>query len=269
MNAQDIVQQCRNVLAEPSQNRFNDQYLMAQASIVQRAIAIDLDFPQGTFAYTTVSGQQEYQLDMLSKILRVYIKTASGSLVELVPSDIPTLEGDLLERYDNTSGTVVGSPSQSPQMFTQQPQVYPPTNCGVGGTAASTYPYRNAANSGQRPSYYLRGGFIGILPPDVNSGDTIVVDCIIAPPDLSALTQFSPFPRTFIMAIVWGVVKICRVSDQNAQYQLADAEYEKEMAKLNMWRMNKLQQGKPKVFVPRTARTDFRPGNGGGWGGSW
>lgn len=258
------------ILGEPSQNRFPNNVLLNQASLVQYQMGLDLDFPEATVSYDIVSGQQEYQLDTLSKILRVYIKTAGGSIVELYPTNIPIIEGDILEAYDNTSGTVVGSPIQSPQWLTQQPVAYPPVNGPVGGTVGTTFPYSNALASNQRPLYYLRGGYIGILPPDIaTEGDTISIDCIATPPALTALNQLSIFPRTFLMAVTWGVVKFCRMSDQNAMYQAADAEFEKEMQRLNMWRMNKLQQNKPKTFIPRTIRTDFRPGAGGGWGGGW
>lgn len=259
------------ILGEPSQNRFPNTTLLQQASVIQRQISMELDFPEATVTYPIVSGQREYQLDTLTKILRVYIKTAGGSIIELYPTDIPTLEGDILELYDNTSGTVVGAPIQSPQWLTQPPVAYPyPT--GIGGTVGTKYPYQSTLGGAQRPCYYLRGGYIGILPPDVaTSGDTIVIDCVPTPPDLIAMGQLSIYPRTFLMAFVWGVVKYCRMSDQNAQYQLADAEFEREMTRLNLWRQNKLQQNKPKTFVPRTIRTDFRPGYGGfgGYGGDW
>lgn len=277
MLGQDIVTQCRMILGEPSQNRFPNDTLLQQASIVQRQIGLDLDFPEATVSYNVVGGQQEYQLDTLSKILRVYIKTSGGSIIELFPTDIPRLEGDLLEAYDNTSGAVLGAPVQSPQWLTQAPSAYPMPNPSIGGTVGTTFPYSNTNNSNQRPCYYLRGGYIGILPPDIAaSGDVIKVDCIPTPPNFPAgapgLAQLSIFPRTFLMAVVWGVVKNCRMSDQNAQYQLADAEMQKEMDRLVLWRANKLTQNKPLTFIPRTIRTDFRPGgNGGwwGWGGDW
>ena len=274
MTGQDILRQTRMILAEPSQNRFTDGVLLAQASIIQRQISLDLDFPEATFTYGIVPGQQEYQLDTLSKILRVYIKTASGSIIELYPTDIPTLEGDILQIYDNTSGTVLGAPTQSPQFLTQSPQAYPMVNVsGGGGTVGTKYPYSNTSSGGQRPCYYLRGGYLGILPPDsVATGDVIKVDCIPTPADILSAGQTSIFPRTFLNAVVWGVVKYCRMSDQNPLYQAADAEFEKEMSRLNLWKMNKLQQNKPKTFVPRTIRTDFQPGGsnvGGGWGQGW
>lgn len=276
MTGNDILTQARAILAEPSQNRFPNTMLLNQASVIQRQIAIDLDFPESTLSYPIVSGQQEYQIDTLSKILRVYITTSGGSKIELYPTDIPTLEGDILQLYDNSSGLVVGAPVQTAQMWTQPPSQYPMPNVVPGGTVGTKMPYNNTSSSNQRPCYYMRGGYIGILPPDIaSSGDKIVIDCIPTPPDFVLPTDTSIFPRTFLMAIVWGVVKFCRMSDQNQIYQLADTEFEKEMNRLNMWRMNKLQQNKPKTFVPRTIRTDFRPGwsdsgiGGWGWGGDW
>lgn len=273
MTGGDIVTQCRAILGEPSQNRFPDPMLLQQASIIQRQIGLELDFPEATQTYPIVANQQEYQLYTLSKILRVYVRTAAGNIVELYPTDIPTLEGDILEVYDNTSGMVQGAPAQSPQWLTQTPQAYPPSNVGTGGTVSTRTPYSNTATSNQRPCYYLRGGYIGILPADVaSSGDLLWIDFIATPPDITTTSQSSIFPRTFLMAVTWGVVKFCRMSDQNAQYQLADAEFTKEIERLNLWRMNKLQQNKPKVFVPRTVRTDFRPNSstdGVGWGGDW
>jgi hypothetical protein len=272
MLGSDILNECRNILGSQSQNRFPDSMLLRQASIIQRMIGLELDFPEATVTYNVVGGQQEYQLDTLSKILRVYIKTSGGSTIELYPTDIPRLEGDLLEAYDNTSGVVLGAPVQSPQWLTQAPSAYPMPNVFVGGTVPTTFPYGNTVASNQRPCYYLRGGYLGVLPPDVAaSGDTIKVDCIPTPPDLTSPSTLSIFPRTFIMAIVWGVVKHCRMSDQNAVYAAADAEMQKEMERLTLWRSNKLAQNKPKTFIPRTVRTDFRPGYGvrTGWGGDW
>ena len=64
------------ILGEPSQNRFPNTTLLQQASVIPRQISMELDFPEATVTYPIVGSQQEYQLDTLTKILRVYIKTA-------------------------------------------------------------------------------------------------------------------------------------------------------------------------------------------------
>jgi hypothetical protein len=261
----DIVARVRIQTAEPNPRRWTDAYLLQLINDAQRAISLRLDFPRETMTIPTVVDQREYQVTELVKIWAVYIQSPDGSQQELYGTDISTLQGDLLQQYDNTSGTQVGAPIQSPQWLTQAPQLFPVASTQIGGWVPTKLPYQNnVQNSAQRPCYYLRGGYIGVLPPPSTNTSTINIDCVPKPPDLQTLQNASIFPDTFINALKWKVVADCRDADNDAQGSMkALQQFEAELAQNNL-QVERLQATNPKIYVPLTIRRTT-----GGWCDWW
>jgi hypothetical protein len=265
LTAADIVARVRFQTAEPNPRRLTDANLLQLINDAQRAVSLRLDFPRETMSIPTVANQREYQVTELVKIWVVYIQSPDGSQQELYGTDISTIEGDLLQQYDNSSGTVAGSPTQTGQWLVQQPVQYPVQAAQVSGWVPTKVPYQNTAqNAAQRPCYYLRGGFIGVLPPPATSTSTINIDCVPKPPDMQRLQDLSYFPDTFINAIKWKVVADCRDADNDAQGSMkALQQFEAELAQNNL-QVERLQATNPKIYVPLTIRR-----NTGGWCDWW
>ena len=263
MNLGDIQNRVRNLYAEPSTRRFTQAIIADFVNGAQTQLAFEVSFPEASLTFPIANGTREYQLPELLKILRVYMLGPDGSQQPLFGTDIPTLEGEIQETYDNTSGAVEGSPVQSPLWLTAAAQSYPVTQTQIGGrvpTKSPYYPY-------SRPSYYLRGGYIGItIPPISTSPQTqIKVDYIPVPPNLNSNADVSIFPSLFLDAIAWKTIEYMRVSDNLSSAADATARYNNEVAnKINPWIWS-LQANRPKSLVPTTRRTQFRR-SGQPWG---
>lgn len=251
----DLISNTRNLISEPSTVRFSQAMLAQYASNAQRQLTMDLDHPEGTYTFNITGGQREFQLPEIVKILRVYMLGPDGSMQPLVGTDIPTLQGDIQETFDNTSGQVIGSPVQSPQVFTQQQQAYPVTNVPIGGRV----PTKNSWGPNSRPSYYMRGGYIGFsIPPMSTSPQTQVrMDYIPSPPDLVTPSQQTIFPALCKMALVWKMVEYCHYSDNDSRANDAAQKYQLELGKLQNW-IFALQATRPKGIVPVTKRMMIR-----------
>jgi len=255
MTLADIIARLRIQLAEPNPRRWTDSYLTQMTNDAQRALALRLDFPRETINIATIANQREYQVTELVKIYCVYIASPDGSQQELFGTDIATIQGDILQTYDNTSGTIVGSPTQSPQWLTQAPQLFPVPSTQVGGWVPTKMPYQNTAgNASQRPCYYMRGGFIGVLPQPSTSTSTIVIDCVPKPPDLVRLNDVSIYGDQFINAIKWKVVADARDADNDASGSASALQkYEMELSQ-NMLQTERVQATNPRIYVPLTIR---------------
>jgi hypothetical protein len=187
---------------------------------------------------------------------------------ELIGTDIYTLEGDILQTYDNSSGQNPGYPVQSSQYIAQQPEAYPINNVSIGGPYPTKSPWSNSFQSpngnggGSRPQYYLRGGYIGIVPIPIqtNPATYLMIDYIPAPPALVNTPDNSIFPDTFLEAIVWKMVEFASYSDHNSAQMQAAQMYQNEIdKKITPW-IQRIQATKPKTLVPITKRTYFRRG---------
>lgn len=260
MTAGDLINDLRIKIAEPNTNRWTDSYLLQIATDATNDIALDVDFPEASYVIYTVAGQREYPMIENIKVLRVYLEVPTVSQTPLPGSDIPTLEGDILMTYDQSSSTVTGQVGFSPQFIAEAAQAYPLGNSDPTGVVASALPYSSVTASGQRGTYYLRGGSIGVVPPPVygsgvqGSSWWIVVDHIPIQPTFANDTNLSIYPRFYINAIVARMAEICYNADKSAMADVMKAEYQEQVYKLRSWLYNR-QATKPKRFVPLTKRT--------------
>ena len=88
----------RVLAAEPdSAGRWSDLNIATLVNAGCRAIALELNFPESQQTFASTAGIQEYTMAENLKILRVYV---AGQLI--VPTDIPSLEGDQLQYFDQT-----------------------------------------------------------------------------------------------------------------------------------------------------------------------
>lgn len=251
----DLIISTRDRISEPSPVRFSQAELARYASDAQRQLALDLDHPEGTYKFDITGGQRQFQLPEIVKILRIYMVGPDGSMQELIGTDIPTMQGDIQETYDNTSGQIVGSPQQSPQWLTQQAEAYPVTNVPSGGRV----PTKSQWGPNSRPSYYMRGGYIGFsIPPLSTSPQTqVMMDYIPSPPDLTVPSQQTIFPALCKMALVWKMIEYCHYSDNDSRSNDAAQNYLKELAKLENWVFS-MQATRPKGLIPVTKRAMIR-----------
>lgn len=261
---------------EASTKRFTASDVANLATRAQNQLAFEVDFPQATLNILLVSNQQEYQLIDLMKIMRVYTAVFNADnpsfpyafKQELIGTDIYTLEGDIIQTYDNTSGHNQGYPQQTSQYIAQIPQQYPIQSSRGGGPYPTKLPWQthsqspNTGSHGSRPQYYLRGGYIGVVPRPVqtNPATYLMIDYIPAPPALVNTPDNSIYPDIFLEAIIWKMVEFASYSDHNSAQMQASQMYQNEITnKINPW-IQKIQATKPKTLVPITKRTYFRRG---------
>lgn len=203
-------------------------------------INAELDYPQGNISTTTISGQMEYELPQITKILRVYV---GGQII--IKSSIPTLQGDQIEFYDQT-GT-----NNAPQWNTQNAAAYPVTGTSFGSPYSNTLPFYQGA----RPQYYLRGpGVIGLVPPPAGAY-SFSIDIIPRPNTLVNQNDVdSSFDEFFKEAIVQGAVMRAMQGDrdQDARMQAAQ-EYSLQMKRLQLW-IADFTSGAPNGPIPVTYR---------------
>jgi hypothetical protein len=287
MNLGQISSTFRFMMDEASTKRFTAADVSQLATRAQNQLAFEVDFPQATQNYLLVTGQQEYQLQELMKIMRVYIATFDPTnpnfpyvfKQELIGTDIYTLEGDILQQYDNTSGRNPNYPQQTSQYIAQPPEAYPILNAPGGGPYPTKLPwqghYQNPNGGwGSRPQYYLRGGYLGVVPiPVQNTAPSpliyLLIDFIPEPPALVNSFDNSIFPAIFLEAISWKMVEYASYSDHNSAMVQAQQMYQKEVTdKINPW-IQRIQATKPKTLVPITKRTYFQRGGTSGRGGGW
>ena len=256
MNLGDINNRVRNIYAEPTTRRFTQAMIADFVNAAQTQLAFEVSFPEATLKFPVSNGVREYQLPEILRILRVYMLGPDGSFQPMIGTDIPTLEGEIQETYDNTSGAIQGSPQQSPLWLTSQSQAYPVTQTQIGGRVPTKSPYSPYA----RPAYYLRGGNIGFsVPPVTTSPQTqIQVDYQPVPPNLYANSDVSIFPSLFLDAICWKVIEYMRISDNSSAAADASMRYKNEIDnKITPWIFS-IQANRPKSLVPTTRRNQFR-----------
>ena len=217
-----LARQWLNDTATGSGQRWSDATLIVFLNQAQWKLMRDVLFPSARMSIPTVPNQQEYQTGTILQTDSVYV---NGQLA--VPSDIPTLEGHQIGLYDQglrggNPAPVPGSaapPSTSgpyaPTWSSVTPQGYPVANWS-GWPAPDSVP----ACTGQRPRYYFRGGFIGLVPAPANSPplDTngnpipnLVIDGVFLPPAIGSLADPMVFPNHFTEALGWSL-SCCRRS---------------------------------------------------------
>ncbi|MDE2097418.1 MAG: hypothetical protein KGL39_09255, partial [Patescibacteria group bacterium] len=202
-----------------------------------------------------VSRGNEYELPQLVKILRVYLADTAGDQQPLVPTDLQTAAGIVAGTWDQTSGTIQGAPQYTPQYLAQQGTAFPVAS--QFGRPSLTVPWQNVSLGTQRPMYYLRGGFLGVLPPPLTTY-TVKMDYVPQPPTLVANGDQSLFPDNFTDALAYKVLEYMAISDDNSRADSFRARYEQECRKLMDRFVSSLQGDKPRSLDPQTIRTDMR-----------
>lgn len=241
----DIRNYVRIIMAEPQNaQRWSDPNLNYIINQVHSRVSTDLKWPESTITVPAVSGQQEYGLAPFMQVLRVY---CGGQ--RLVPTDIPELEGDQIELYDQTAANF------TPQWRTQAASAYPVgSDTGFAQPPVPWFP-------GMRPRFYLRGGGnsfnLGLVPAPLGT-PTITVDLVPIPAQLVLDTDVSPFPAHALSCLTYGTIEECfRADDKDDRALRARELYENEMGKLRDWR-DGLQKDRPREAYPITYRS-FNP----------
>lgn len=258
----------RQVLSDMnSSGRWSDPTLLNFLDRGNKRLVRDVLFPQSRYVTQTVVNAaagvycQEYQLPQAILILRVYI---AGQLC--VPTDLDTLEGHQIGLYQQGASNSApsagggGPPGTvgpySPNWVAQAPAAYPVANSGQGYPAPDAQPWF----SGQRPRYYVRGGFIGFVPAPSSSA-TITVDMIRLPDTISDSEQPLTTPDMFMDAIVWAGATYAQFADDQernaAMRKMAEETYQARKSDLMKFRkmyVGDINDG-PK---PRTYRSSWK-----------
>lgn len=261
MNASEPLTLLRQVLSDLNQSgRWTDATLLNFIDRGNKRVVRDVLFPESRLTATSVTAQ-EYQLPQLILINRVYL---AGQLC--VPTDLNTLEGHQIGLYQqdpNASAPASGSGGPagaagpySPDWSTTTAQVYPVANSWIGYPAPDAQPWF----SGQRPRYYVRGGFIGFVPQPTGGG-TITIDCIRVPDTIESATDVMTTPDMFCDAIVWAAATFAQFADDQernaAMRQVAEQTYQARKAELMKFRKTYVGDANegPK---PRTYRSSWK-----------
>ena len=265
MQAGDLITSARNKYGVPAgSNRWNDTTMLGLVNDAASDIAKETDFPEAAYPITTIAGQREYQMIDCVKILRCYLIVNTQFAQPLPGSDLPTLEGDILMIYDQSSGQIAGEASYSPQWMAENPGNYPLTNSGQGRPIVPTaLPYYSTTAGQQRGIYYHRGGNIGVVPPPAASGMILAVDHIPLQPIVSADSNLMIYPRVYTDALTYKMCEYMAMADRSAMAGTYGAHYKDEVPSLRTW-LDNLWATKPKRFVPITKRT-FVVRSGGEW----
>lgn len=223
MQASDVITDARTLLNEPNANgRFSDANMLSYLSIAVKEVTRELRFPDSRMWFSTTSGVQEYELQEVLRIYRVYY---AG---ELLPrTDIPTLEGYHIQLYDNTAqgaGPSGGIPGGVPTLYYTPvaPQWSSAPITGApslnGGGTSFAQPYSQPWYPGRRPVYYLRGGNLGIVPPPGGSVP-VAIDCVRQPAQISNDSQVLTLPDIAREALMFKVCLLAYQSDRGAEAQ--------------------------------------------------
>jgi hypothetical protein len=239
MIAQDVATLVRSLLDDLQSGqgqRFSDTQLLVWINSWQRKLMRDVMFPPARVSMSTVPNQQEYQYQGIC--IRPDSVYLNGQLLD--PTDsIATLEWQQVGGYDTGYGASNPSPAPAttsystgsglpvstagpfaPSWGTLTPQGYP-VNI-YGGWPAPAAEGSIPSPFGQRPRWYPRGGFIGIVPApangpslDVNGNPipNLVFDGIFSPPPAPGLQAPLIFPDTFDQALAWGCILFGKFSD--------------------------------------------------------
>lgn len=232
----------------------------------QKTLVRDLKWPPSRFLFTSTPQVQEYQLQEVLLILRVYV---NGQI--LPRTSIPQLEGEQLQ-VDDQSGNV-GGPSglvspiappvvaggqYTPAWTSAPPANYPASNNFLYGTTLSASPWF----TGQRPMYYTRGGNVGLVPAPLTAVP-VVCDVVRQPVPLQAMTDDMVLPDICADAMAWDACEqfYYSVRDQSGSSDNRNFAHEKRMEamqKCKDWR--KTYEGGIQGPIPLTYRTYYRKG---------
>lgn len=237
----------RVLVSEPDNTgRWSDTDATNLINQSRYSIALEVDWPQGNISCTTTGSVTEYALPAITKVLRVYL---AGQVI--IPGSIPTLQGDQIEFYDQTAT------NNQPQWNNQTAATYPVSGTSFGAPYPSSLPFM----AGMRPTWYLRGGSIGLIPPPV-AAYTLSIDVVPRPAALVNLTDIDNcYDQFFKEAICQGAAALAAQADKDSDsYQIAANAREKALGRIKSW-LADLQSGAPKGPMPVVYR-GFYQNNG-------
>ena len=266
--AGELIMAARDDYGVPvGSNRWPDSRMLRLAKAAANDIAIETDFPEATHGIFTVAGQREYQMIDCVKILRCYLIAGGNVTTPLPGTDIPTLEGDILQIYDQSSGTIPGQAGFSPQFLAEAPQQYPLSNSNQGRVQVPTaMPYFSVSNSAQRGVYYHRGGNLGIDPAPAQGGLILAVDHIPLQPFIQSDETMMIYPQVYLSALKSHMCAEMARSDRSSMMSTYQGLYTSKLPDLRTW-LDNLWATKPKRFVPITKRSQI--GSFDDWGYGW
>lgn len=257
MNAGEVTNAWRVMVNEPNTNRFTVQDSLDFLNRACVQAALEIQFAEGTYTFSTVANQREYAMLETVQILRVYILGQNGTQMLLEPTDIPTMEGVKMNVFDRSSGSVAGNPPLSPAWLTEQPVQYPyqPLRSQNQGLPTNTWVH------GDPPRWYMRGGNIGFVPPP-NDIQTVVVDHIPKPPTAVSTSSLLEFPETMKDMLVYKMAQYSRLADGSSDAAKDAQLFDIEANKQRKW-LDRFQASKSLTFIPWVRR------NSGGYRGGW
>jgi hypothetical protein len=246
MLVSDCIQIQRILLSTPSdgpggvQTRWPDSYLVPLTDRAVKAVVADVLFPESRIWFTSIAGQQQYQLPAMHEIQRVYV---NGQPIASTPGNIDTLEGIQSQLYNATGngaeppgsgGPPGGGGPMQPEWVVQTPVSYPYLNAW-GSPAPGAQPYY----PGQSPRYYFRGGYIGIVPAPIAVGAQITVEGVRIPNTLVSVNDTVVVPDNFMDAINLYVLWATSISNDSSTAQknreMNRNDYDIEIRKLRTW----------------------------------
>lgn len=213
----------------------------------------------GSFTPSFYSPQRgnEYQLNELVKVLRVYMVDQIGNVQPLVPNDIDILEGVTIEEWDQSSGQVAGAPQFTPKAIAQGAVTYPVAS--PFGRAPVKTPFQFTTGGAQRPQFYLRGsggGYLGLLPPPIALYQ-IRVDYIAKPKTMTQNGDISDFPEYCRDLICYKMLSDIFAGEDNSREDNYLTKFYGEAARIRE-KQRSTNANKANGIVPIPIRTQMR-----------
>jgi hypothetical protein len=239
MTGGDIEAFIRVNTSEPSTGgRWSSADILTEMNPAIRAVGMRVDWPEATATTSTIAKQQEYALPEIMCILRVYL---AGQL--LYPTDIPALQGEQIEYFDQSSSTL------QPQWQVAAPSAYPLPN-----DQANPVPGGLPYYAGQRPMFYLRGGCIGFVPAPVAiytaQMDYVPLPVTIIAGGAAGAGTVSDMPLLFLEAIGWKTMALMHKADgDDSQANDAEGHFEKCLKDCISWKRNLVRNKPRRTYV--------------------
>lgn len=259
MIGQDALTEERIALATPSGGvtRWSNNDLLVLTSRAVKNLVAEIYFPESRLTGTTVPNQQEYQIPDMHLVYRVYL---NGQIIVEIPGGIDTLEGRQVLQYDQSAQGIEvagsGGPAGAAGQMQAQWVVATPVAFPFLNTWGSPAPQAQGYFPGQRPRYYRRGGFLGIVPAPAFAA-SLVIDCVMVPAPIATAQDSIVVPDNYMDGIVnyvcyraWGSDKD-PVAQQQARTSLQD--YTANIRKLRTWkRQYSLDNANTLVYTNRS-----------------
>lgn len=254
--------------------RWSDNALINLLDRSSKRLMRDVMWPPTRLATQTVPNYQRYQMPVVLDVVSIYV---NGQLCS--PTDQRTIQGQQIDAYDQ--GLYGGSstpqptggdgPSGTTGTFTplwniQTPEQYPVVNDWG-------WPRPDAQSWGftQAPRYFWRGGYVVLIPAPANgppivngvAQNNLVIDCVMLPITLTALTQPLWYNEHFVDALAWGVIWRAKFADATQtsaeQRNFARQEYDTCVRELRMWKANYITDNAQTIRF-QTSRRFYGPG---------